>query len=127
MHNYLPIATMLNKINVEKKSISTFDCNILYTTILRKLLLKVVSEVINFFFKSKVRNRKDFSKTPVYCTSKMLKEKNFIKQTIFSAISFLINTCLYMSNKKNIIVSKFILCLLMKSCEKIPPIFTRKY
>ena len=57
MQNSFPIATKLNKINVKKKakSISAFEFSILYATIPDKLLLKVLSEVINFVFKSKVR------------------------------------------------------------------------
>ena len=89
----LPIATMLNKINVKKKSISTFDCSTLYTTILHKLLLKVLSEVINFFFKSKVRKCIGFSKTSIYWTSKGAGRRYFTKQTLINAISFLINKC----------------------------------
>ena len=38
MQNSFPIATMLNKINVKKKPISTFDCSTLYTTILHALV-----------------------------------------------------------------------------------------
>ena len=53
VQNYFPIGTKLNKINVKKKakSISTFDFSTLHTTILHKLLLKVLSEIINFVFK----------------------------------------------------------------------------
>ena len=72
VQNVFPIATKLNKINVKKKtkSISAFEFSILYTTIPDKLLLKVLSEVINFVFKSKVRERIGFSKTYIYWTSK---------------------------------------------------------
>ena len=64
VQNSFPIATKLNKINVKKKakSISAFEFRILYTTIPDKLLLKVLSEVINFVFKSKVRKRIGLSK-----------------------------------------------------------------
>ena len=57
VQNSFPITTKLNKINVKKKakSISAFEFSILSTTIPHKLLLKVLSEVINFVFKSKVR------------------------------------------------------------------------
>ena len=48
------------------KSISTFDFSTLYTTILHKLLLKVLSEIINFVFKPKVIKRIGFSKTVMY-------------------------------------------------------------
>ena len=59
VHSSFPIVTKLNKINVKKKvkPISTFDFNTLYTTIIHKLLIQVLSEVINFVFKSKVRKR----------------------------------------------------------------------
>ena len=91
--NYFPIATMLNKINAKKKSISNFDCSTLYTTILYKFILKVPSEVINFFFKSKVRKCIGFSKTSIYWTSKGAGRRYFTKQTIVNSISFLINKC----------------------------------
>ena len=59
-----PIATNLNKSNVKKKakSISAFEFSILFKTIPHKLLLKVLSEVINFVFKSKVSKRIGFFK-----------------------------------------------------------------
>ena len=64
VQSFFTIATKLNKINVKKKvkSISAFELSILSITIPHKLLLKVLSEVINFFFKSKVRKRIGFSK-----------------------------------------------------------------
>ena len=58
LQNSFPIGTKLKKINDKKKakSISTFDFSTLYTTILHKLLLKVLSETINFVFKLKSEN-----------------------------------------------------------------------
>ena len=58
VQNYLPIAIKINKSNVKKKakSVSAFEFSILSQTIPHKLLLNVFSEVINFIFKSKVRN-----------------------------------------------------------------------
>ena len=41
VQNSFPIATMINKINVKKKSLSTFECSTFYTTTLDKLLIKV--------------------------------------------------------------------------------------
>ena len=72
VQSYFPIGTKLNKINVKEKakSISTFDFSTLHTIILHKLLLKVLPEIINFVFKSKVRKRTGFSKTFIYWTSK---------------------------------------------------------
>ena len=93
MQNSFPIVTMLNKINVKKKSISTFDCSTLYTTILHKLLLKVLSEAINFFFKSKVRKCIGFSKTSIYWSSRGAGRRCITKQTLVNAISFLMNKC----------------------------------
>ena len=63
--NAFPIATMLNKIKVKKKSISTFESNTFNATTLYKLLIKVLSEVISFVFKSKVRQHISFSKTSI--------------------------------------------------------------
>ena len=91
--NSFPIATMLNKINVKKKSISTFECRTFYTTTLDKPLIKVLSEVISFVFKSKVIQHIGFSKTSIYWTFKGVGRSYFTKQTLFNAISFLINKC----------------------------------
>ena len=93
MQNSFPIATMLNKINVKKKSISTFECSTFYTTTLDKLLIKVLSVIISFVFKSKARQHTDFSKTSVYWTTKGIGRRYFTKQTLVNAISFLINKC----------------------------------
>ena len=84
VQNTFPIAIKLNKINVKKKakSISAFEFRILYTTIPDKLLLKVLSEVINFVFKSKVRKRIGFSKTYIYWTSKGAGRRYFTEQTL---------------------------------------------
>ena len=92
LQNSFPIGTKLKKINVKKKtkSIPTFDFNTLYTTILHKLLLKVLSETISFVFKSKVRKRIGFSKTFIYWTSKGAGRRYFTKQNLVNAISFLI-------------------------------------
>ena len=62
--------TMLNKIHVRKTSILTFNCSTSYTTILHKLLLKVLSEVINFVFKSKKSVNDWLLQTYIYWTSK---------------------------------------------------------
>ena len=84
---------MLNKINVNKKSLSTFDCSGFYTTTLEELLIKVLSEVISFVFKSKVIQHIGCSKTSIYWTSKGVGRSYFTKQTLFNAISFLVNKC----------------------------------
>ena len=93
VQNSFPIATMLNKINVKKKSISTFECSTFYTTTLDKLLIKVLSVIISFVFKSKVRKHTGFSKTSIYWTSKGIARRDFTKQTLVNAISFLIKKC----------------------------------
>ena len=81
VQNPFPIGTKLKKINVKKKakSISTFDFSTLYTAILLKLRLKVLSEIIIFFFKPKVRKRIAFSKTFMYWTSKGAGRRHFTK------------------------------------------------
>ena len=58
----------------QAKFISTFDFSTLYTTIPHNLLLKVLSEVIKFAFKSKVIKRIAFSITSIYRTSKGAEE-----------------------------------------------------
>ena len=79
-----PIATKLININVKKKakSILAFEFSISYTTIPHKLLLKVLSKVINFVFKSKVRKRIGFSKAYIYWTSQGAGRRYFTKQTL---------------------------------------------
>ena len=97
MQNSFPTATMINKINVKKKSISIFVCSTFYTTILDKFLIKVLSEVINFVFKSKVRQHIGFSKTSIYWTSKDVGRRYFTKQTLSTLylynMLFLVNKC----------------------------------
>ena len=93
VQNSFLIDTKLNKINAKKKakSISTFDFSTLYTTILHKLLLKVLSEIINFVFKPKVIKRIGFSKTVMYWTSEGTGRRYFTKQNLVNSICFLIN------------------------------------
>ena len=93
VQNSFPIATMLNKINVKKKSISTFECSTIYTPTLDKLLIKVISEVISFVLKSKVRQHIGFSKTSIYWTFKDVGIRYVTKHTSVNAIYFLINKC----------------------------------
>ena len=64
VQNSFSIVTKLNKNNVKKtaKSISFFDFSKLYTTIPYKFLLKMLSEVINFVYKSKVGKELAFLK-----------------------------------------------------------------
>ena len=79
--------------NVKKKakSISTTDFSNLYTTIPHKVLLKVLSEVINFVFKFKSRKRIGFCKTSTYWISKGAGRRHFTKQTLVNTMPFLIN------------------------------------
>ena len=53
VENSVPIVTKLNKISTKKKakSISVFDFTTLCTIIPHNLLIKVLSAVINFYFK----------------------------------------------------------------------------
>ena len=90
---YFAIVTKLNKMNVKKKakSISTTDFSKLYTTIPHKVLLKVLSEVINFVFKFKSRKRIGFSKTSTYWISKGAGRRHFTKQTLVNTMPFFIN------------------------------------
>ena len=89
MQNSFLIATMLNKINVKKKSISTFQCSTFYTTTLDKLLINVLSEVISFVFKSKIRHI-GFSKTLSIGLLRVLEEDTLLS-ALLSMLSFLIN------------------------------------
>ena len=88
MQNSFPIATMLNKINVKKKS--TFQFSTLYTTTQDKLLIKVLSEVISFVFKSKIRQHTGFPKTLSIGLLRVFEEDTLL-YTLLSMLSFLIN------------------------------------
>ena len=79
------IITKLIKISVKKKavSISTFGFTTLYATIPHKLLVKVLSEVINFFIKYKVRKSIGLSKTTSHWISKGAGRKYLSKQTFY--------------------------------------------
>ena len=90
MQNSFPIATMLNKINVKKKSISTFQCSTFYTTTLDQLLIKVLSEVISFVFKCKIRQYISFSKTLSIGLLRVFEEDTLLS-ALLSILSFLIN------------------------------------
>ena len=95
VENTFLIATKLSKVNTKKKaeSISTFDFTTLYSTIPHDLLIKVLSEVINFVFKSKTRNSIGFLKTSIYWTSKGCGRRYFTRQTFVGSISLLITKC----------------------------------
>ena len=92
VENSFSIVTKLNKINTKKKgkSISTFDFTTSYTKIPHNLVIKVLSEVINFAFKSKTQNRIGFSKTSIYWTSRGWGRRCFTRQTLIDVILFLI-------------------------------------
>ena len=77
------------------KSVSTFDFSTLHTIIPHKLLQNVLSEVINFVFKSKVRKRIGFSKTSIYRTSPAAGRRYFNKQLFANAMSFLKLKCFF--------------------------------
>ena len=64
------------------KSISTFDFSTLYMTIPHNLLLKVLSAVIKFVFKSKVTKRIAFSITCIYRTSKGAEEDTSLNKLL---------------------------------------------
>ena len=64
--------------------------SLFYTYFKNNLLIKVLSEDMNFVFKSKTRSRIGFSTTSVYWTSKGYGERYFLRQTLIYAVSFLI-------------------------------------
>ena len=68
----------------------------LYTTIPHNFLIKLLSEVINFVFKSKTRSRIGFSKTSIYQTSKGCGRKCFTTQIVIDVILFLTTKCYFM-------------------------------
>ena len=86
------IVTKLNKRNTKKttKSILTFDFTALYTSMPQILLIKVLSSIINFVFKSNTWRPVGFSKTSIYWASKGFGRRYFTGQTLTNAASFLI-------------------------------------
>ena len=97
VENSFPIATKWNQTNTNKKakSISTFHLSTLYTTIPHNLLIKVLSEVINFVFKSKNRSYIGFRKTSVYWTSKGCGGRYATQKILIDVISLLITKCYF--------------------------------
>ena len=85
---------IVTEVNV-KKNPTLLQLLTLYTTIPLKLLLLVLSEVINFAVKTKVRKRIGFSKTSIYWTSNETGRRYFTKQTLINVISFLISKCFF--------------------------------
>ena len=55
----------------------------------------MLSEVINFVFKSKVRKHIEFFKISIYRTSKEAGGRYFTRQALASAMSFLTNKCFF--------------------------------
>ena len=92
VENAFPIIKKLNKIHTKKKakSISIFDLATLYMTIPHNLLIKVLSKVIDFVFKSKPWSCIGFSKTSICWTSKGYGRRYFPRRCLWDAISFLI-------------------------------------
>ena len=97
VQNSFPIIDKLKKINLKKtaKSIATFDLSTLYTTIPHDLLINVLSEIIQFVFKSSIRNLIDFSPSSIYWTSKGMDKRNFTKQSLIDTVSYLITKCYF--------------------------------
>ena len=81
IENLFPVYTKLTKINTKKKAknISTFDFTALYTASPRDLLIRFLSALINFVFKSKTGSRIGFSKTSVYWTSEGCGKRYFAR------------------------------------------------
>ena len=55
----------------------------------------MLSEVINFLFKSKVKKCIGFAKTTIYWTSRGSGRRYFTKQSLVNAMSFLTNKCFF--------------------------------
>ena len=87
LQNSFPIINTLNKINARKKAkiMSTFDFRTFYT-IPHNLLLKILSEIIKFVFKSKTCTRVGFSWTSVHWKSKGSCKRYFTGATLLSVV-----------------------------------------
>ena len=93
-------ATIIEKLNIintrkRPKKISTYDFSILYTRTLHNLLIKVLSEIIHFVFKSKVRVKIGFSATSIYWTSNGVGKRFFTEKNLLEVITFLIKSCYF--------------------------------
>ena len=97
VQNSFPVIEKMNKINSKRnaKNISTFDFSTLYTTLPHDLLIQVLSELIDFVFKSKVQKKIGFSETSVYWTSKGVGKRFFTHQTLKDTVSYLIQKCFF--------------------------------
>ena len=81
VENSSPVTGELNISNTRKraKKNPTYDFSAFYTTIPHNLLTKILSRIIYFVFKSKVRSKIGFSVTSIYWTSKGLDKRYFAK------------------------------------------------
>ena len=97
LENSLPIVAKLNKVNTKKKdkNISIFDVTTSYTTNPHKILIKFLSEVINFIFKSITQSCIVFSNTSVSWILKGCGRGYFTRQISVNAISFKITKCYF--------------------------------
>ena len=97
VQNSFPIIEKLNTINTRNraKTNSTYDFCTLHTTIPHNLLIKVLSGIIHFVFKSKVRTKSGFSATSIYWTSKGLSKRYLTEESLIEAITFLIKNCYF--------------------------------
>ncbi len=98
VENSFPIIKKMDQINKKHnaKNISTFDFSTLYTKIPHHLLIEVISQLIDFIFKSKSTNsRIGFSNSSVYWTTKGKDNRFFSKTTLKECVSFLIENCFF--------------------------------
>ena len=97
VQNSSPVIEHLNRINAKKKAkrISTFDFATLYTTLPHDLLVKTLTEIINFVFDCGCRNRLGFSASSVYWTTKGKDNRFFTNTSLAECMEFLIRNCYF--------------------------------
>ena len=102
MENSFAVIEKLNIINIRKraKKISSYDFSTLHTSITDNLLIKVLSEILNFVFKSKARSEVVFSATYIYWNSKGLGKRYSTEKSIMEAITSLIKNCYFTIGNK---------------------------
>ena len=83
---FFPIIEKLNR----PIKISLYNFRTFYTTISYNLLIKVLSEIINFVFKWKFPSKVGFSATSIYWASKGLAKRYFTENNLTDTIMFLI-------------------------------------
>ena len=104
IQNNQPVVDAINKTNkrTSAKSISTFDFSTLYTKIPHDKLLNVLTEIIDFAFKGKVREKISINLNgdANWVTNPRNGTFFFTKSSLIDGVKFLINNCFFSVGNK---------------------------